>query len=77
MALDIQSLIDTGIGWHLEGSIGRACMEAINAGQAMLGEKSHRDYFGNRIPSRYEVEPGTPGSPEYFAECQEKSNALH
>jgi hypothetical protein len=31
----------------------------------MLGEEGHLDYYGNYVPSRYEVEPGTKGSPEY------------
>jgi hypothetical protein len=40
-------------------------MAAIEAGECMLGEQGHRDYWGNRVPSRYEVEPGTKGSVEY------------
>jgi hypothetical protein len=67
----IQALIDTGDAWMLEGHVGRTCMDAIQFGYAMLGEKSHRDYYGNIIPSRYEVQPGTPGSPEYYEKTQE------
>jgi hypothetical protein len=37
-------------------------MEAINAGRCMLGTSSARDYYGNHIPSRDEVMPGTKGS---------------
>lgn len=69
--LSIQDLIDSGTAWKLEGSIGRQCMAAIEAGQAMLGPKGHRDYYGNYIPSRFEVEPGTMGSPEYAGRCPE------
>ena len=69
--LYIQALIDNGMAWKMEGSVGRMCMDAIQSGYAMLGEKSHRDYYGNIIPSRYEVQAGTPGSPEYYEKTQE------
>jgi hypothetical protein len=62
----MQDLIDSGQAWQLEGSIGRQCMAAIEAGECMLGEVGHRDYWGNYVPSRYEVEPGTKGSKEYM-----------
>lgn len=68
MDLDIQDLIDTGTAWKLEGSVGRACMAAIEDGRAILGPVGHRDYWGNYVPSRFEVEPGTKGSVEYAAE---------
>lgn len=61
----IQDLVDTGAAWRLEGHVGRTCMDAIEAGQIALGETAHRDYWGNYVPSRYEVEPGTKGSVEY------------
>jgi len=38
---------------------------ARDAGQIALGEEGRRDYWGNYVPSRYEVEPGTKGSVEY------------
>lgn len=60
----LQTLIDNGM-WSLEGSMGRAMADAINAGACVLGPKPARDYYGNRIPSRYEVEPGTKGSWAY------------
>lgn len=67
MSLDmsIQNLIDTGLAWQLEGHVGRQCMAAIEAGEAILGPVGHRDYWGNYIPSRDEVQPGTKGSIEY------------
>ena len=61
----MQSAIDSGLAWRLEGSFGRAAMAAIEAGVCVLGETGHRDYWGNYVPSRYEVEPGTKGSLEY------------
>ena len=60
----LQRLIDAG-AWGLEGSVGRAMMAAIEDGRCMLGPEGHRDYWGNYIPSRFEVEPGTKGSPEF------------
>lgn len=70
LELDLQALIDSGMAWRMEGHIGRQAMAAIEAGECILGEQGHRDYWGNRVPSRYEVKPGTPGSPEYAAERQ-------
>lgn len=67
---EIQSLIDSGMAWRLEGHVGRTCMAAIENGDAVLGEESHRDYWGNRVPSRHEVVPGTKGSVEYAHEQQ-------
>ena len=40
-------------------------MDLIEAGHCVLGEEGHRDYYGNYVPSRYEVEAGTKGSVEY------------
>lgn len=64
----LQAIVDSGLAWRLEGSIGRSVYDLIQAGQLMLGEVGHRDYYGNYVPSRYEVEAGTPGSPEYYEE---------
>ena len=60
-----QALIDSGMAWSLEGHVGRTAMGLIESGQCMLGEEAHVDYWGNRVPSRTEVEPGTKGSREY------------
>ncbi len=64
----MQGLIDSGDAWRLEGSVGRTAMSLIEDGQCMLGENSHTDYWGNHVPSRYEVKAGTKGSPEFVAE---------
>jgi hypothetical protein len=61
----LQFLIDTGQAWLMDGSTGRAAMRAIEAGDCVLGLIGHRDYWGNYVPSRTEVEPGTLGSIEY------------
>ena len=65
-----QALIDSGQAWLLEGHVGRTAMGLIEAGLCILGPTSHRDYWGNRVPSRYEVKPGTKGSVEYAAARQ-------
>lgn len=61
----VQDAINSGMAWKLEGSYGRLAMDYINAGACVLGEYPATDYWGHRIPSRYEVEPGTKGSVEY------------
>jgi hypothetical protein len=61
----MQHLVDTGMAWKLEGAVGREAFALIEAGQIMLGPIGHIDYWGNYVPSRHEVEPGTKGSPQY------------
>lgn len=66
-----QHLVNTGDAWRLEGHVGRTAMDLLRAGLVMLGEEGHRDYWGNYVPSRHEVEPGTVGSREYVEEREE------
>jgi hypothetical protein len=54
--------------WSFQGSYGRAMMGAIEAGKCMLGENSARDYWGNFIPSRTQVQDGTKGSASFVEE---------
>ena len=68
-AKDRQVLINTGQGWRLEGSFGRALYAAIEDGANALGKVGVRDYYGNYVPSRTEVKAGTKGSLE-FVEAQ-------
>jgi hypothetical protein len=60
----LQGAINGGL-WGLQGSYGRAMMAAIEAGHCMLGRTATVDYWGNRIPSRDQVKPGSKGSVEY------------
>lgn len=60
----MQRAINEGM-WSMQGSYGRAMMDAIQSGYCLLGLKAHSDYWGNRIPSRLQVEDGTVGSWEY------------
>lgn len=64
-AFNPQDLIDSGLAWRLEGSIGRECMRAIESGACMLGPKPVRDYWGNLVPAWWMVDAGSKGSPEY------------
>lgn len=63
----LQALINAGT-WGLEGSMGRAMMEAIEAGYCALGPEPAQDYWGNFIPSRGMVEAGTKGSVQFVEE---------
>lgn len=60
----LQRMISAG-QWSLQGSMGRTMMNAIESGACVLGPTPARDYWGNRIPSRTEVERGTKGSIAY------------
>jgi len=60
-----QGLIDSGMAWKLEGFVGRNAMNLIEAGKCTLGPVGHRDFYGNYVPSKFEVEAGTKGSQEF------------
>lgn len=62
----LQRAINSGM-WSLQGSYGRAMMGAIEEGRCMLGPDSARDYWGNFIPSRDIVMPGTKGGYAFVA----------
>lgn len=62
--LQLQKLIQTGTAWHMEGSIGRAAMGAIECGQCFLPDISYRDFYGNKIPARSELKAGAKGTLE-------------
>jgi hypothetical protein len=59
---EMQGWINTGTAWHLEGSVGREAMRLLEAGACMLPEESHRDYWGNIVPGRNDLKPGTKGT---------------
>lgn len=66
--LAIQRAINSG-AWVLQGSYGRSMMEAIEGGRCMLGRSRARDYYGNTIPSRDDVQEGTKGSFDYVVDA--------
>jgi hypothetical protein len=59
---ELQELINTGMAWKLEGSVGREAMQALEIGACMLPKKDNYDYYGNLVPSRDKLEPGTKGT---------------
>lgn len=61
----MQRVINDGSGWAMQGSMGRAMMAAIEDGRCLLGKERRRDYWGNVIPARGDVQDGTKGSPKY------------
>ena len=65
-----QALINSGDAWRLEGSVGRHCMGLIEAGYCLLGKVGHKDYWGNYVPSRYEVKAGTKGSAKFVKDAK-------
>jgi hypothetical protein len=66
--LAMQRAINGG-SWSLQGSYGRAMMDAISAGYCLLGRERAKDYWGNTIPSRDDVKQGTKGSYEFVADA--------
>ena len=59
-----QESINTGLSWHMEGSVGRFANDCIESGICMLPEVRHRDYYGNTVPSRNDLKPGSKGTLE-------------
>ena len=64
----LQRLLNSGLVWRLQGSHGRAAMAALESGRNMLGKVSTSDGWGNRVPSRFEVQCGTKGSSTLVAD---------
>ena len=58
----MQKMINDGSAWMMEGSYGRLAMDCIKQGKCILPTKSHYDYWGNKVPSRYEVKKKSIGS---------------
>jgi hypothetical protein len=60
--LSIQRRINDGSIWLFEGSAGREAMALLEAGYCMLPKHATRDYWGNYLPARDELKPGTKGT---------------
>jgi hypothetical protein len=58
-----QKMINDGSVWHMPGSTGRRAMELLRAGLCELGEQRFKDAYGNTVPSKHDVKPGTTGAP--------------
>ena len=64
----IQDLINSGQIWHLEGTMGRHAMDLLRSGVCMLPLKQYSDYYGNLVPARTNLKPGTAGT---FSNCSD------
>ena len=78
---DMQNMINTGQCWSMEGHTGRQAMNALAAGACMLPKVRRIDYYGNVVPSRYDVKPGSKGSyqwcQDYWLEFEEVGYLPH
>lgn len=59
---EVQKMINSGTIWKMEDSVSRAAMATLDLGTYHLPEEQTSDYYGNTIPSRYDVQKGTKGS---------------
>lgn len=60
----MQDLIDSGEVWKFEGAMGREAMSLLASGACYLPDYPTYDYYGNRIPARGDLKPGTKGTLE-------------
>ena len=58
----MQESINSGMAWKMEGSVGREAMALLDSGACMLPKEFKMDYYGNRVPSRDVLKPGTKGT---------------
>lgn len=68
-----QNLIDGGHCWRLQGQYGRVADAMIQSGLCMLPPEPQTDYWGNPIPGRHDVVPGTVGSEEFVNKTKENA----
>lgn len=67
----IQRAINDGL-WSMQGSYGRSMMDSIENGYCLLGKKQFTDYYGNIIPSRFQVTSKSKGSMEFVKKIMGK-----
>jgi hypothetical protein len=58
----MQKMIDSGLVWKMEGSIGREAMMMLESGICFLPKIIHFDYYGNKVPARQMLKAGTKGT---------------
>lgn len=64
----LQRQINNGQVWLMQGSCGSAAMDAIRTGKCLCGHYTCRDFYGNTVPSRKVLEPGTKGTYDFVRE---------
>ena len=62
---EIQTRINSGLAWHMEGHYGRTAMSTIESGACMLPEVPRRDAYGTIVPPRTRLKEGTKGTLEH------------
>lgn len=70
----MQEMVNDGSIWRMEGSMGRQADALLECGALMLGEKGCTDFWGNYVPSRFEVAPGTKGSQELHEQWKQENS---
>lgn len=63
----MQRQINGGVIWKLQGSAGRAAMDALKSGNCLCAKAPCKDYYGNTVPSRDMLQPGRFGTEEFVA----------
>ena len=51
-------------------------MDLISNGYCFLGLKGHRDFYGNYVPSRFEVKQGMKGSTDFVKQMTREREGL-
>lgn len=59
---EMQEMINSGDAWKMEGSVGREASALLGSGACMLPKVHKYDAYGNRVPSRDDLKPGTKGT---------------
>lgn len=59
---EMQTLIDSGLAWRLEGSVGRAAMGALESGACMLPKVQRTNAYGGTVPPRQWLKAGSKGT---------------
>lgn len=67
-ACSMQKAINSGMAWRMQGSYGRSAMDALEGGLCMLPMESRTDYYGNVVPPRDVLVPGSKGTRELVVE---------
>jgi hypothetical protein len=62
---EMQTRINSGLAWHMEGSYGRTAMSTIESGACMLPEVPRMDAYGSIVPPRTRLKSGTKGTLEH------------
>jgi hypothetical protein len=59
---EMQNMINSGLAWHSEGSVGRCAAELLECGACMLPKIRRFDAYHNLVPSRTDLKEGTKGT---------------